>query len=105
MTNPMKLAKDSKELDRLTSELTSLASHSIRKETLDEVIDSWVDLFNSYRGACNEQCKFLLEQVFNDVVLCKCLGPAHQLRHIKGAPPEGLLHVLKIAKARLKSNL
>jgi hypothetical protein len=105
-TKPANMATHTKELERVLKELEELAQ-PVNNNTWDEVVDAWMQMYDSYENLEGARARIMLEQVFADDLIRKNVGAAHQLHDIAHAnqPPDGLLVLLKAAKAQLKKNM
>ena len=79
----------------------------VLKTTWDEVADLWQLMYDNYQKLGCERALLIIEQLFADKELRKQVGAARQLHDIAEPdhPPDGVLVMLKCAKATLSRNM
>jgi hypothetical protein len=100
------MTRDTKELERVLEELEKL-SQLVSKTTWDEVTVLWGLMYENYRKLGCERALKIIEQLFADRQIRKQVGAARQLHDISqpNEPPDGVLVLLKDAKAQLMKNM
>jgi len=101
-----KMSRDTKELERVMEQLEILGQ-VVLKTTWDEVADLWQLMYDNYQKLGCERALLIIEQLFADKELRKQVGAARQLHDIANPdqPPDGVLVMLKEAKATLTKNM
>ena len=105
-TKTTSMAGHEKELERVLDELKEL-DKPVNKTTWDEVTDAWLLVYDNYEKLEGARARILIEQVFASKSIRKKVGAAKQLHNIAlpDQPPDGVLVLLKEAKAELKKNM
>jgi hypothetical protein len=100
------MSRDTKELERVMEQLEILGQ-VVLKTTWDEVADLWQLMYDNYQKLGCERALLIIEQLFADKELRKQVGAARQLHDIANPdqPPDGVLVMLKCAKATLSRNM
>lgn len=105
LTTPVtQITRDTREVGRIVKKLEGI-DMPVTKDNWQEITDDWLIIHSLQETTQSTLAKFLLEQVFTSEAIRRGVGVARQLRDISGQPPEGLVKLLKLAKADLKKHL
>jgi len=105
-SSPASLLRDERELNRILVTFDKV-NDNINISSWDEVVDSWIVFYRSYKTLKGVRARALLSQIFADKNLRTNLSGAKAFQDIldPSQPPEGVLKIMKQVQNYMKSHI